>query len=134
VGEEAGRVSHVPIDGEGHLVVGEQGPGVAQDHRVVIEVDHAGGRVDAVGDLVHVLRGGQARGDVEQLPEAGLADQVADHAAEQVALGAHAHLDGGQLGDDLIGDGPVGGEVVLAAEQVVVHPGDVRARGVEYWI
>jgi hypothetical protein len=33
--------------------------------------------------------------------------------AEQVTLGPDAHLDGGQLGDDLVGDGPVDGEVVL---------------------
>jgi hypothetical protein len=32
---------------------------------------------------------------------------------------------------DLIADGPVGGEIVLPAEQVVIHPGDVRHRRVE---
>jgi hypothetical protein len=115
IGEDSRGIAQVALDGEGHLVVGEQGLGVGQHHRVVVEVDHPGGRVDPVGDLVHVLRDRQARTDVEQLPDARLADQEADHPAEQVALGAHAHLDRGQLGDDPLGDGPVGGEIVLAA-------------------
>jgi hypothetical protein len=134
VGEKAGRVPEVAVHGEGHLVVGEQRPGVGQDDRVVVEVDHPGSRVDRVGDLVHVLRGRQPGADVEELSQARLADQVPDHAAEQVTLRPDTHLHGGKLGDDLIGDGPVGGEVVLAAEQVVIHPGDVRLRGVEYGI
>jgi hypothetical protein len=61
----------------------------------------------------------------------GLAHQVADQTADQVTLGPDAYLDGGQLGDELIADGPVGGEIVLAAEQVVIQPRDVRLRGVE---
>ena len=73
-------------------------------------------------DLVHVLRGRQPGADVQELPQAGLADQVPDHAAEQVTLGPDTYLDGGQPGDELVADGPVGGEVVLAAEQVVIHP------------
>jgi hypothetical protein len=121
----------VPVVDERRLVVGEQRPGVAQHDRVVVDVDHAGGGLDLLGDLVHVLRGGQAGTDVEQLPDARLADQVADHAPEDVPLGAHAHLYRGQRRDHLLGDGAVGGEVVLAAEKVVVDPGDVRLRGVE---
>jgi hypothetical protein len=44
-----------------------------QHDRVVVEIDHTGRRLDLLGDLVHVLRGGQARPDVQELPEAGLA-------------------------------------------------------------
>ena len=141
----------VPVQVVPHGRVGQDGRGVAQvavatkvtsssassarawaqHDRVVVDVDHAGGGLDPLGDLVHVLRGRQARADVQQLPHAGLADQVADHAAEDVTLGPHAHLDGGQRRDHLVADGPVGGEVVLAAQQVVVDAGDVRFGGVE---
>ncbi len=82
-------------------------------------------------DLVHILRGRQARADIQELPDARLADQVADDTPEQVALGPHADLDGGQRGEDLLGGRPVGGEVVLAAEQEVINPGDVRPGGGE---
>ena len=103
-----------------------------QEHdRVVIEVDHAGGRLDLLGDLVHVLRCGQSRADIQQLPDAHFADQVADHPAEYVTLGAHAHLDGGQRRDHLIADRPVSGEIVLSAQQVVIDPRDMRPRRIE---
>ena len=95
--EQAGRVPEVAADGEGHRVVGEQRPGVSQDDRVVVEVDHPGGRVDPVRDLVHVLGGRQPGSDIEELPQGGLAGRVPDHAAEQVTLGPDAHLDSGQL-------------------------------------
>jgi hypothetical protein len=95
IGQEAGRIPEVPAHGEGHLVVGEQRLGVGEHDGVVVEVDHAGGRVDPVGDLVHVLRGRQPGADVQELPQASLADQVPDHAAEQVTLGPDAHWTAG---------------------------------------
>jgi hypothetical protein len=57
----------------------------------------------------YVLRGGQARADVEQLPDPGLPDQVANDPAEQVTLGPHADLNRGQRGDQLIvSEAPLG--------------------------
>jgi hypothetical protein len=50
---------------------------VGQDHWVVVDVDDPGVGGDALGDLVGVLGGGQAGADVQELPEAGLAGQVA---------------------------------------------------------
>ena len=66
-----------------------------------------------------------------KLANARLADEVADHAAEERAVSA-----GGEdrLRGDLehcLGGRPVGCVVVLTAEQVVVHPGLVRHAGVE---
>ena len=46
---------------------GEQGPGVGEHERVVVDVDDPGGRGDALRDLVHVVRGRQAGADVEEL-------------------------------------------------------------------
>jgi hypothetical protein len=75
---------------------------------------------------VHVIRGGQARADAQQLPEPDLADQAADHPAEDVTLGPHPKLERGDRREHPVTDRPVGLEVVLPAEHVVVDPGDVR--------
>src|SRR4029077_8670554 len=115
----------VALDDESRLVVGEECLGVGQHDRVVVQIDHAGGRVDPLGDLVHVVRGGQARADVQQLPEADLADQVTDHPAEDVTLSPHPELDRGDRREHPVTHVPIGGEVVLPAQQVVVYPRDV---------
>jgi NAD(P)-dependent dehydrogenase (short-subunit alcohol dehydrogenase family) len=130
VGQDAYRVAQVGVGDERGLFVGEQGPGVGQHDGIVVEVDHAGGRVDPLGDLVHVVGGGQPGADVEQLPDADLADQVADDPAEHVALSAHAQLDLRDRHEYPVTDRSVGGEVVLPAEQVVVQPRDVGPRRV----
>jgi hypothetical protein len=80
---------------------------------------------------VDIFGGRQARADVNELPEAGLFDQLPDYPAEDRALGPDAELDGGQRRDDLIAECPVGGEIVFAAEKVVVYPGDMRPRRIE---
>ncbi len=98
--------------------------------RVVVHVDHPGARRGPVRDLVHVVGGGQARADVEQLPDAGLADQVAHYPAEHGPLRLHADLDFGQPGHDLVAHSAVGGKVVPAAKQIVVDARRVRARRV----
>ena len=59
----------------------------------------------------------------------GLADQVANHAAEHGALRPDARLDPGQRRHEVVPDGPVGGEVVLPVQQVVVDPRDIRRDG-----
>ena len=104
---------------------------MGEDDRVVVDVDDAGGRVEALGYLVDIFGGRQARADVNELPDAGLFDQVPDHPAEDRALGPDAELDGGQRRDDLITERPVGGEIVFAAEKVVIYAGDMRPRRIE---
>ena len=69
---------------------------MSQDDRVVVDVHDAGGRVEALGYLVDVFGGRQARADVDELPDARLFDQVPDHPAEDRALGPDPELDGGQ--------------------------------------
>lgn len=51
---------HVRVDDGGALVLLEQRPAVDEDHRVVVDVDHVRGGVDALGHLVDVVLGGQA--------------------------------------------------------------------------
>src|SRR5690606_39602736 len=45
-------------------------------------------RGDALGDLVGVVHGRQARADVEELPDTGVLRQVADGAAQEVPVSA----------------------------------------------
>jgi hypothetical protein len=98
-GEDAFRVTEVAHDGERPLVVGQQRRRVRDHYRVVVQVDDADIRIEALGDLVHILRGGQAGTDVEQLGQTLIADHVPDDAGEHAALRPHAALDRGQQGD-----------------------------------
>jgi hypothetical protein len=65
---------------------------------------------------MHVLGGGQAGADVEQLGNARLGGEETDHSGEHVTLGAHAELGFGEGGDDAVAYRPVGGGAGGAAE------------------
>jgi hypothetical protein len=133
----AGRTEHpfwiaqVAPDGERPAVVGQQRGGVRDHHRVVIQVDNVDILVEALGNLVHVLHGGQAGADVEQLGNAFVADHVPDDAGQHVALRPHTALGHRQQGDHPVRQRPVGREVVSPAEQIVVNARVVRAGGVD---
>ncbi|GAA3102804.1 hypothetical protein GCM10020001_019920 [Nonomuraea salmonea] len=113
---------------------GQQRAGVGEHDRVVVHVDDAGAVDVPPGHLVHVVLGGQPGADVDELPHARLGDR-ADRAAQEGAVGA-GDLPGvvahpaAEL-DHLLGGHPVGGEVVAAAEVVVVHAGDARHGGID---
>ena len=103
-------------------VAGEDFLAVRHGDRVDVDVDHPGVRGGPLGDLVHVADGGDARADVEELagcprrrgsapPGAGTPGWPAPSAARPAPL------------DRSPGGLPVGGEVVRAAEVVVVHAG-----------
>ena len=130
-GEDACWVAEVATDSERPLVVGQQRRGVGDHHRVVVQVDDADVRVETLGDLVHVLRGGQARADVEQLDQALIANHVPDDAGEHAALRPHAALDRGQHSDHPVRQRPVDREIITPAKQVVVHTRVVGVRGVD---
>jgi hypothetical protein len=73
---------------------------------------------------VRVAGGGDAGADIEELPDPGLSREVADDAAEEGPVGPDGE---GQLRVDLkpgIDRGPVGREIVLPAETVVVQTRD----------
>ena len=75
-----------------------------RDHNgVVVNVNHPGRLVlrGTQRDLVNVVRGLQAKTHVEQLANAGRADEIADNPAENGTLRLHADLDPGNAGDDL---------------------------------
>ncbi len=113
------------------LVGAQQAAGVREHDRVVVGVDHAGVRRDLLSDLVGGVRGGEAGAEVEELADAE-AGGVLHGAHEEAAVGTGADGAARQHRDDLVGDGAVGGEVVLAAQEVVVDPGRVRYLGAEF--
>ena len=129
--EHAFRIAEVAPDGERPPVVGQQRGGVRDHHRVVVQVDDAGILVEALGDLVHVLHGGQAGADVEQLGNALVADHVTDDASEHVALRPYAAFGHGQQGDHPVRQRTVGRKVVPPTKQVIVNARVVRAGGVD---
>ena len=67
--EDGVRVAQIGGDEGGGALggAGEQGVGVGEDGRVVVDVDDPRSRADALGDLVGVVRGGQPGADVEEL-------------------------------------------------------------------
>jgi len=104
---------------------------VYPDQRIVVDVDHPGVLIDGLGDLVHVLLGGQTRADVEELPDARLLSEPAHRLDEQPPVGLRPYPDLRHPLEDLFGRLAVGGVVVLAAQEVVVHAGDVRLLDVD---
>jgi hypothetical protein len=93
---------------------------VQQYNGVVVDVDDAAVRRDLLRDLVRVVRTGQAGTDVEVLAYPGLARQVLDGPHQERAVGPHPVDDVRVHLERAIAGLPVHGEVVLAAEPVVI--------------
>jgi hypothetical protein len=87
---------------------GQQGPGVAEHDRVIVDVHDPGVRGDLLGDLVGVLRGRQAGAQVKKLLDPGLRGQVAYRASEEGLVAPHARQDGRVGRDHLLRGLPVG--------------------------
>jgi len=84
-----------------------------------------------LGYLMSVVGGGQSSTDVEELADAQVGGQVLHDAGEKQpdAAGDLDHDRHG--GEDIFGSPPVGGEIVLAAQPVVVDARRVSHGGVE---
>ena len=128
--EDGRGVAGIGLDHGGVRGVGQHGPAVRDRDRVEVHVDHPTGRVGLLGDLVHVADRRDARADVEELGDPGLAEEV-HRAAQERAVGAHGVADVRRHPGDRLGQFTIGGEVVRAAEEVVVDPGTARALDVE---
>jgi hypothetical protein len=131
VGEDLGRLAQVGLDHGGVRVVLQHEPAVRHGDLVAVHVDDPCAGRGRLGDLVDVLLGGDAGTDVEELPDAGLADQVPDGPAEKCPVGPHHGPDVGVYRDHRTGHVLVGPEIVATAQPVVVHAGDVRLGGVD---
>jgi hypothetical protein len=111
----------------------EQRVRMGDDDRVVVDVHHAGLRRDRGGHLVDIALRRQPGPDVDDLVDAGLSGEEAHGAADEAPVlpGHQASLWGDR--QDLLRRLAIRGEVVLAAEVVVVHPGDVGNAHVDSW-
>ena len=54
IGQDLIRFPDVTVDHDGAVVVGQQRPGMHQNHRVDVHVDAPGLGIDPSDDLVHV--------------------------------------------------------------------------------
>jgi hypothetical protein len=127
------RFAHVRVHVVGGALraAGQQRPGVHQHQRVVVDVDDPGVRRHPLGDLVRVVRRGQAGTDVEKLPHTGLAGQVTDDPPEEGAVGPGDVHDARVDRAELITGRAVDVVVVLAAKPVIPDPGRMRDRGID---
>jgi hypothetical protein len=120
----------VGADEQRLVVLLQQRPPVREHHRVVVDVEDLGVRLQPLHDLVRVLRRRQAGTTVQVLRDARLAGQEAAGPDQEVAVGPGQVGDLGGHGGDLAQYLAVDLEVVLAAQERVVHPGDAGPRGV----
>src|SRR5690606_11861864 len=104
----------------------QQRVGVGEDDGVVVDVDDPCVGCGALGHLVGVVGGRQARADVQELPHPLLGDQEADGSPEEETAGVRDVDQPGEDLLDLLADLPVDLVVVLAADEVVPEAGRVR--------
>ncbi|RJQ80795.1 alpha/beta fold hydrolase [Pseudonocardiaceae bacterium YIM PH 21723] len=116
------RLPDVRAQHHGPGIVGQQQLAVRHRDRVPVHVGDPAVGHDLPGDLVHVVHGGDAGADVQELPDA-LSGHQLDHPAQRGAADPGDVLEAGIHRHDLGRELAVRGEVVPAAEQVVVHPG-----------
>jgi hypothetical protein len=128
VPEDLGRMAQVAEREADFIARPEQCLAMRAGHRVIVDVYHPRVRRDRLRQLVHAVLGGKASPEVEELADARRASQEADHAADEQPVVAYGARDVRERGEQLLRSLPVGGEVVLAAKEVVVDPGDVRHR------
>ena len=133
LGEDPVRVPYVGFDvgAPAGRRAGQQGAGVQQDDRVVVGVDDPCSGSRPLRHLMGVVHGGQAGADVEELPDARVGRQVMHDGGEEHPDAAGDVGHGGHDGEHFLGGDPVGREVVLAAEPVVVDARRVRHADVE---
>jgi hypothetical protein len=125
---DRGGIAQVGVDvvDRAGYVAGQQRPGVQQDDGVVVDVDNARVRRRREHDLVRVVGGRDARADVEKLPDPGLGGQESGRPGEERPVGPDRLDDSRIGGDNGVAGRPVGGEIVLAAEPVVMHARAMR--------
>ena len=97
-----------------------------QDDGIVIDVDNARVRRRRKHDLVRIVSGRDAGADVEKLPDPGLGGQESGRPGEERPVGPHRLDDSRVGGDNGVAGRPVSGEIVLAAEPVVMHARTMR--------
>jgi len=129
--QHVSRPGDVCADG-GYAVPGEQRPDMALHHRVMVHVSHSRIRADPLHCLMDGRVRRQASAEVDELADTQIGSRPCDAFDDERAIVSHQ---AGQVrveGNDPLGLFPVGRVVVLAAEQGVVYPRDIRLGGIEF--
>jgi hypothetical protein len=109
----------------------QQFPQVRDDDRVVVDVGDRGCRVGLLRCLVCVRGGRQPRAKVNELSDAPLSRQPGDGPFHEAPAFRDGLRDARVDRQQFLRDRPVGGEVVFAAEEIIVDPSDRRSPGVK---
>jgi hypothetical protein len=125
VRQDRDGVVDVVLDGRQAGLSRQQGPRVCSHHRLGLDVDDAGRRMQAPGDLVHVGCGRQAGPQRDELVDARLRHPP-DRLHHEPAGGAHLRRELGVDRHQLRVEVAVDLVVVLAAQREVVDPGRAR--------
>ncbi len=108
----------------------QQGAGVADDQRVMVNVDDPRLRGGALRHVVRVVGGGQPGSDVKELADARRR-QLRHRGGQEAPQHGRDQRQLGHRGPHVVPGLAVGAEVVLAADPVIPHPGRVGDAGVE---
>jgi hypothetical protein len=126
VGQDPLGVTQVGLRDPGrHPFVGEQGTGMHDDLRVVVDVDDPGRWVDRLGDLVGVLPGRQSGADVDDLGNALHLNDLGHRAGQERPV-----VPGALRGLRRAGGDP-GGQVAVHSEGVLAAVRATKPRGVD---
>lgn len=98
---------------------------MSEDDGVVVDVDHVRFRGHLLHDLVQVRRCRKTGSDVEELADAPFLCQEVRGAVHEPAVFHHVHGQGGPVSGHGVTRFHIHGVVVLATQDVVVHPGGV---------
>lgn len=90
--------------------------------RISVDVDDSSPRLLGLGEFVYMTNATQARAQVEVLLNSG-GEYVQHRATHEGTALADEHVVARRQGHDRGGHRTVGGEIVSAAEQVVIDPG-----------
>jgi hypothetical protein len=126
-----GRPGDVRGDG-GYAIPGEQRTDMALHHRVIVHVSHSRIRADPLRCLMDRRARRHASAEVDELPDAPMGSRPCDGFDDERPVVSHQAGQARVEGNDPLGQFPVGGVVVLAAEQGIVHTRDIRLAGIEF--
>jgi hypothetical protein len=128
--EQCGGLAQVAPHGDAAIGLRQQGVRVRDHDRVVVDIGDPRFGAGLPGHLVDRALGGQADADVEELADPRVRSQVAHGQPQELAVGHGLGPGYRYEPHDLLGGYPVGLEVILAAEVVVIHPRDVGDGGI----
>src|SRR5215469_11955796 len=107
---------------------------MGEHHWVVIHIDDARLRRHQLGNLVGVVGRWNTSPDIQKLADTCFLSQETHRPCQERPVSTRGQHDIRESLDRLLARGAVSGEIVLPAEPVVIHAGDVCHARVERWL